>query len=249
MKRLVVSYVILVSIFMFSVLADGLDLPIQDPRRSLRNTPPAPVTSYSFHNSRDGDIIQNSSSENLLPKDEPTFFGQPIPVGEWDTIVYVIDSSGSMSTAHTKKGNIWLSRLDIAKSELVKSVNDLSEHIQFNCISFNCSVRPMWNSPKHANEKNKVYLREWVESLRPGGGTNTGPATVTGFASKPARVVLLTDGAPNCQLDSYEHRQFIRNNNTTKCPVDVFGIQVVGNEEMFCRQVAYDSVGTFTAVR
>lgn len=213
------------------ILLGGLDLPVSDPRLAKQLAPPPGQAQTPA-----GPVDEPSTD----PADEPpTFFGQPIPVQRENTIVYVVDGSGSMGSA----------RLDIAKRELKQSISELSESIKFNVASFSCSLRIMWHQPKPATAANKIYGLGFADSLWAGGGTATGPAVALGLEWEPDQLVLLTDGEPNCHLNSEEHRQLIRRQNTRRVPIHVFGIHARGPYESFCRGVASDSGGSFTSVR
>ena len=80
-----------------------------------------------------------------------------------------------------------------------------------------------------------------------GGQTATGPATAYALRWKQnMKVVLLTDGAPNCpQAQIGWHLKVIAGANTQGASIDVFGIQAFGSYRAFCQKVAAMSGGSY----
>ena len=62
------------------------------------------------------------------------FFGQELPAE--DTIVYVIDGSGSMNA-----DGAGFSPLDRTKAELIRSIYELPESTAFNLVAYACGIR------------------------------------------------------------------------------------------------------------
>lgn len=173
------------------------------------------------------------------PKDEPppVFFGEEIE-SENDTLVYVLDISGSMGQED---------RLLRAKREAEKSIKGLSPNIRFNVVSYSCEIKRLWRELQHATDSAKAEACAYIGTLGASGGTGTGPAVALGLSDKEVQAVaLLTDGAPNCGASGTEgHRTMIRSKNTEGATINVFGIDASGSYRAFCMNVAADSGGSY----
>ncbi|MCO5168515.1 MAG: hypothetical protein M9894_19420 [Planctomycetes bacterium] len=219
-------------------VATDLDLPIEGP---VYPPPAATPTPTPTPDDRDD------------PRDEPppVIFGEEI-VSENDTIFYVLDISGSMSIGRepyttlegtTSTGN----RIERAKTELLRSILGLSRNFSFNIIAYDCGTRLWSQEMKRATDGNKASASAWVGALTPTGATGTGPACALALGDKRnMAVVLLTDGAPNCGASGIEgHRSMIRDANTQRATITVFGIAASGSYRQFCVNVAGDSGGSY----
>lgn len=173
------------------------------------------------------------------PRDEPppVFYGEEIDV-ETDTLIYVIDVSGSMS----REG-----RLDRAKLELKRSIAGLSPTLNFNVISYACSMKSWRPAMVPASNGNKASAIAWTQGLIDYGSTGTGPAVSLALSDKQCdSVVLLTDGAPNCGARDIDgHRRMISAANTQGATINVFGIDARSVYREWCQQVAADSGGSY----
>lgn len=176
------------------------------------------------------------------PHDEPppVFFGEEIDSSN-NTLVYVIDTSGSMSRGKPR------TRLERAKEETCKSIAALSPAIRFNVVSYDCSIKALWPAMRPANDPAKQAACAWVQQLVDLGGTGTGPAVALALSDREVMAVaLLTDGAPTCGApDAERHRQMIHNANVQRASIDVFGIDATGGYRTFCQNVASDSGGSY----
>lgn len=174
------------------------------------------------------------------PRDEPApiFFGEEIESAN-DTIVYVIDVSGSMYMED---------RLLRAKRELEKSIKGLPDSFKFNVISYDCTLTRLWPKLMPADAANKSVARQFVGTLGANSGTATGPGVALALADQQVKcVVLLTDGAPNCGANGCDgHRAMIRAKNTQQAVINVFGIDATGEYRAFCQNVAKDASGAYT---
>lgn len=191
------------------------------------------------------------------PKEEPTLYG--IPLGEVDSIVYVLDVSCSMQgdrqafvdpvTQQRREG----SRLDRAKAELAKSISELPVVIEFNVVVFHTGVERWRSEPLvPAEDAAKSDAIAWIQGQRARGATATGPGVVEGLAcARPEEtlVVLITDGAPTAWSPrSEDHRELIRRTNGGQNRIDVIGIAASGSYRGFCMAVASDNGGRYTDV-
>ncbi|MEZ6185373.1 MAG: VWA domain-containing protein [Planctomycetota bacterium] len=184
----------------------------------------------------------------------PTFIGEEID-SENDTIVYVIDVSGSMgwdTQSYTRPDGTVASgtRIERAQAELIRSIRGLSENFRFNVVSYDCSARTWQPAVVDATPPNKASAEAWVAALRPTGATGTGPATAVALSDREnMAVVLLTDGAPNCGANGAAgHRRMIASANAQGASVNVFGIAASGSYRAFCQGVASDNSGVYVDV-
>lgn len=247
------------------VSVTDLDLPLErpvyqgpppGPSPARRPTPPAPPAPPAPPPTPDD------------PRDTPppTIYGEEI-VSENDTVVYVIDHSGSMQLDEqafvTMDGSAGRgTRMERAKQEIARSILGLSANFRFNVVAFDCATITWRQSLVLATDGNKQSALAWVRELQPSGATGTGPATALALADRSNMlVILLTDGAPNCGVPEYDvqlayqesswisgHRRMISLANTQRARVNVFGIAAAGPYRQFCQDVANDSGGVYVDV-
>ena len=119
-------------------------------------------------------------------KDEPQFYGIPIPS---EHICFIIDVSGSMKKEVEqlkKKGPItgrpqkkeWepapgKTRIEVARNELKRAVTNLTPKKEFTVVFFNHAIKTWKDVPVKATPKSKHELREFVDKLAPSGATYT----------------------------------------------------------------------------
>jgi hypothetical protein len=234
-----------------------LDLPFQKPVYVAPQTPPQPTPPVN---------PTPDPGDTDDPRDEPppVIYGEEID-SETDTIFYVIDISGSMDWDNQSFTDIdgnrrSGTRMERAKTELIRSIMGLSRNFKFNMIAFDCGTRRWSPQMKQADDGNKAAGIAWVRSLQPTGATGTGPAVAMALSTDRDNksVVLLTDGEPNCGVPEYDddwyynesnvmngHRRMIRNANTQHATINVFGIAASGDYRRFCVNVASDAGGSY----
>ncbi|WP_295801537.1 marine proteobacterial sortase target protein [uncultured Microbulbifer sp.] len=108
-------------------------------------------------------------------------------------VVYVVDTSGSMSGVSIRQ----------AKESLLLALSRLAPQDRFNVIEFNSQYRTFLPRPAAATVENIQRARDWVESLSATGGTEMAPALkealsqqLSGEAGELVRqVIFITDGA------------------------------------------------------
>lgn len=198
------------------------------------------------------------------PRDEPppTFYGEELSADR-DSIIYVIDNSGSMTISVqpfiNETGNITSgNRLDRAKAELRRSISALPERFSFNVIFFDECTMLCWGSKQRATPANKEYAIGWLNGVQPDGWTNTGFASATALADKDNKsIVLLSDGSPNfldCAMNYVgtfdQHRDLIRTSNSQGARIDCFGIGIQGDPDAtgFMQRVAAENGGTYVSI-
>ncbi len=120
------------------------------------------------------------------------FFGLRDRAGSY---AYVIDCSGSMILAIGKSGRIIL---DVAKTELLASLDQLSPEVMFGVTFYNQNARvltdPLGRSDlMRASASNKARVRTQLEQVTPYGGTDHMLAFRTALAMKPEVIFFLTD--------------------------------------------------------
>jgi hypothetical protein len=234
--------------FADDAIDSSLDLPLEKPVPTIpakKVTPPPPETPPP------------QDPADVTPP--PQFFGHDLTAK--NSIVYVIDQSGSMTlpvSAFTDmNGNVVAhgSRMDRAKSELEKSIASLSSNFKFNVYFYDECVRPWQGQDVLATEANKQAAFKFIDSQGPMGFTNTGLAVATALQDKTNHeVVLLSDGEPNfldCNMQYVgsfaDHRNMIKEANSQHAQIDCFGIGVScdPNAREFMQEVASDNNGTY----
>ncbi len=198
---------------------------------------------------------QQQQEPARTPDDEPpTFFGEAI-YGARESLIYVIDKSGSMERimgpAVDLEGRVRsMTRFQRAQVELKRSILALAPNIRFNVISYDCSVDPWQRDVVPATEENKRAACNWIDGRYPHGGTGTSFGVSYALHNPDNHdVILLTDGEPTCRLTIDEHRALIGNNNRNRARIHVFGVGAYGPFRDFCVRVASDSGGRYSDVR
>jgi hypothetical protein len=87
-----------------------------------------------------------------------------------DRVVFVIDSSGSMEAKDPSSGQ---SRMDLAKEELLNTLDQLTAKTRFNIVTFSASPLMFEREMLKATPANKKKASEWVQAQLPAGQTNT----------------------------------------------------------------------------
>ena len=107
-------------------------------------------------------------------------------------VIFVLDTSGSMAEA---------GKMDKAKAALRYGVNTLDARDHFNIISFAGEEHLLAERIIAANDAGKKQALEFIERMKPAGGTNINDALLAAFkqlqtSERPQMVVLITDGQP-----------------------------------------------------
>ena len=135
-----------------------------------------------------------------------------IPV-EGTRVVFVLDLSGSMQwnmDSQDKDGKKTLTkRVDFAKRELIRAMDQISPNAQFNLVTFNGNPKcEEWKKELvPANERNREAFKKYVEGLRADGGTNLWSGLEAALKLKSLvlgnryttnidELFILSDGAP-----------------------------------------------------
>ncbi len=94
------------------------------------------------------------------------------------SIVFVIDVSGSMEQEVVNKERFpageypsW-KRIDVIKTELIKTIRGLEPYVEFNVFAFATDVKPWKKGQVKANPLNKSSAEAWVSRLEAIGGAS-----------------------------------------------------------------------------
>jgi hypothetical protein len=149
------------------------------------------------------------------------------------TIVYVVDCSGSMAEAD---------RILRAKAELRRSVMGLQFPQRFTVIFYNTHPIPMPGiALKSAEAGTKDQFLSWLRMIEPDGGTEPRGALKTAISLNPDVIYLLSDGAfPNGVVEETAQR------NTRKIPIHCIDL-AGGSAGDHLRRIARDSGGQYAS--
>jgi Ca-activated chloride channel family protein len=143
-------------------------------------------------------------------------------------VVFVLDTSGSMSGA----------KLEKAKSALRFGIESLAPNDRFNIVSFSGEERLMTEGLVEASREAKRQGSEFIEGLRAEGGTNINDALAVAAGQlrepgRPAMIVLLTDGQPTVGItDAKQVARNVAEANRSKARIFCFGIGYDVNVEL-----------------
>jgi hypothetical protein len=107
------------------------------------------------------------------PKGAVSYHGVDTPSR---SIIFVIDVSGSMEQEITEKDLFVegdypsLQRIDIIKTELIRTIEGLEPYVKYNVLSFATEVKPWKKSLVRANPLNRSSAVSWVKRLEAIGG-------------------------------------------------------------------------------
>lgn len=115
------------------------------------------------------------------------------------SFAYVIDCSGSMALR---------SSLEVAKRELLASLDRLPPDVRFMVVLYNDEARVLTDAQGHAGlmpatVSNKARVRTQLAQVPPFGGTDHKTALTAAFKAKPEVIFFLTDAdmLPNSDID------------------------------------------------
>ena len=108
-------------------------------------------------------------------------------------IVFVLDTSGSMSGG----------KLDQAQKALLFCIDNLNDGDRFEVVRFSTEAEPLFGKLTPIDHQNRDLAHQFVDGLKPNGGTAIEDALLTALRSfadrdeaRPAIVIFLTDGMP-----------------------------------------------------
>jgi len=206
------------------------------------------------------EVVADEPVDDFADEDEPVFFDEEVPTDS--SIIYVIDRSGSMSmqmsTYNDTNGNAHhnIPRLAVAKMELKQSIAALSADFKFNVIFYGSCIFEWRPTKASATEENKEDAYSFIDSITPGGWTNTAGAAGKALSDKDNKtLIVLSDGTPNfldCAetsvVSDQEHRRIISALNTQGANIHCFAIAPSPEARAFMRAVASDSSGIYKEI-
>jgi len=106
------------------------------------------------------------------------------------SFIYVVDYSGSM----------FGEKLQVAKSELIRSIRSLDRDMEFFIIFYDTHFVPMPAAELvRATEHNKARFITWVQNVGNGGGTDPTGAMLHALSLEPDAIWLMSDGCFGAQ--------------------------------------------------
>lgn len=156
-----------------------------------------------------------------------------------------IDTSGSMNAnASTSQ-----TRLEVAKEQLLRTLERLQDGVLFNIVPFAEGVRPMEDTLVTMAPDRRASAIEFVERLRAVGGTNIFEALEAAFADERVDTIyLMTDGDPSVGpvTDAAQLREEVARWNVVRGIV--IHCVAVGQDRSLLRGLAEDSGGRYIRV-
>ncbi|MGA9996430.1 MAG: VIT domain-containing protein, partial [Pyrinomonadaceae bacterium] len=139
-------------------------------------------------------------------------------------ILFVLDTSGSMATA---------GKMEKARAALLYGIRSLHNEDRYNVINFAGEEHLMESGLIAADERGRARGEQFVNALRPVGGTNINDTLLAAFKQftpndRPKFLVFLTDGLPT-----------VSETNTQRIIERVHGARVAG-VRLFTFGVGYD---------
>ena len=136
---------------------------------------------------------------NFSKRETSSFFRFSV---QSDCVLYILDVSGSMDWPGAPRGmreSEWSSRrIDLARRELVKSIDGLSGETRFNAAVFSGAVMAWQKAEVEASKDNKAAAIDWIKRQLPRGGTATYDAIDFGISrTKADTIYFLSDGVPS----------------------------------------------------
>ena len=136
-------------------------------------------------------------------------------------IVFVIDTSGSMSDE---------GKMEKAKAALRYGVNTLDARDRFNIVSFAGEDHLLSERPLAGDNDGKRQAREFIDRMKPVGGTNINDALMAAFklieqSDRARMIVLVTDGQPTVGVTQPKRiQENVRQANKNQVRLFTFGV-------------------------
>lgn len=147
-------------------------------------------------------------------------------------VVFVLDTSGSMAGK----------KLEQAKKALRFCVENLNEEDRFEIIRFSTDTEPLFQKLAEANPANRKQAQEFIDGLKPIGGTAIYNALQDALSRRPEKpdrplvIVFLTDGLPTIGITSEEKIVAdVNKENSANTRIFCFGIGTDVNTHLLDR--------------
>jgi hypothetical protein len=178
------------------------------------------------------------------------FFGIKV---ESHRVIFVLDVSGSMMESmygRTINGR-GAARIDVAKEELSKAVENLDAGALFNILTFSSGVaRWLPDGIGISDDVSRQEAQTWIQRLGAGGGTNLYDSVREVFEDKDVDTIfILSDGEPTTGevIDPFRIREDVARWNKHR-KVKINTIAIGGNLEVL-EWLAKDAGGTYRQMR
>jgi von Willebrand factor type A domain len=154
------------------------------------------------------------------------------------SFAYVIDCSGSMATRNS---------LEIAKRELLASLNQLPPDAEFAVVFYNLLAKMLSDPQGHkglmaATTSNKVRIQGQLAEIRPDGGTDHMTALRAALALKPEVIFFLTDAD---LMTNGDVNEILSEAGTTRIQAIEFGRGINLGERTPLRRLALTTGGAY----
>jgi Ca-activated chloride channel family protein len=136
-------------------------------------------------------------------------------------VVFVLDTSGSMSD---------MGKMEAAKKALRHGVSTLGARDRFNIVSFAGEEHLLAEGLLAGDGAGKKQALEFIEKMKPTGGTNINDALLAAFkqlqaSERPQLVVLITDGQPTVgETQASRILANAKQSNSVKARLFTFGV-------------------------
>ncbi len=155
--------------------------------------------------------------------------------------VYVLDRSGSMDRENA---------LEVAKAELVTSLQHLDETQQFQVIFYNVQNRLLSLGGREtlhfATDINKTLARQQIARVTPDGGTFHYPALAKALALEPEVIYFLTDADQNSAIHPGDMERLLRRNRgRTRIHAIKFGLGAELTTNHYVKKLALQNGGRY----
>jgi len=173
------------------------------PGQNQNVSQPGAASATDFTGALQG-IVSGTGIGNQTGEANVLFFGQG---GKGTKFMYVLDRSASMEGTPIRA----------AKAELIRSLNSLEEHHQFNIIHYGGQNDwRLWQTGRRllfATEQNKQNATRFVESIIADGGTRHYEPLMEAIAHRPDVIFFLTDGESFDDLTPVQLREIEQRNS------------------------------------
>ncbi|MGH9841681.1 MAG: VIT and vWA domain-containing protein [Blastocatellia bacterium] len=136
-------------------------------------------------------------------------------------VVFILDTSGSMAE---------MGKMEEAKRALRYGVNTLSARDRFNIVSFAGEEHLLAERLLAGDEAGKKQALEFIERMKPAGGTNINDALLAAFkqlqaSERPQMAVMITDGQPTVgETQATRILANAKQSNQSKARLFTFGV-------------------------